>query len=81
MNNTTDIAKQKPSFEDAYRRLEEISRKLEESSTPLELSFKLYEEAQGLIRLCQTLLDDAERRIKVLKSGPDGVSIEEMNLV
>ncbi len=67
-------------FEDAYRRLEEISRKLEDSSTPLETSFKLFEEGQLLLAHCQKLLDDAERRIHVIKSGRDGVITEEVTL-
>ena len=67
-------------FEDAYRRLEEISRRLEDSATPLELSFQLYEEGQALVVRCQKLLDDAERRFKLIKAGPNGIETEETTI-
>ena len=57
MNEIKSSGEQAPTFEEAYRRLEEISRRLEDSSTPLELSFKLYEEGQTLINLCQKMLE------------------------
>lgn len=67
-------------FEGAYRRLEEISRRLEDPSTPLELSFQLYEEGQKLVVLCQTMLDDAERRFTLLKVDGASVQREEVSL-
>ncbi|NQU06120.1 MAG: exodeoxyribonuclease VII small subunit [Calditrichaeota bacterium] len=53
-------------FEGAFHRLEEIARKLEDSSTELEASFKLFEEGQKLLKTCHSLLDKAEKRLKVL---------------
>jgi exodeoxyribonuclease VII small subunit len=78
MNEINPQGEQLPTFEEAYRRLEEISRRLEDGSTPLELSFKLFEEGQALIGLCQKMLDNAEKRIKILKSGSDGITSEDM---
>jgi len=53
-------------FERAFQRLEEIARKLEDSDTELEISFKLFEEGQKLLKKCHSLLDKAEKRLKVL---------------
>lgn len=69
------------SFEDAFRRLEEISRKLDDPATALEISFQLFEEGQALLSHCQKLLDEAERRIQIIKSGRDGLTSEEVALV
>lgn len=57
---------QTPTFEEAYQRLEAIARELEDGNTSLECSFTLYEEGQKLLRLCHNLLDNAEKRLKVL---------------
>ncbi len=68
------------SFESAYKRLEEISRQLEDSAIPLEKSFELYEEGQSLINLCQNMLDNAEKRLKVIRGNADEYLIEEKDL-
>jgi exodeoxyribonuclease VII small subunit len=54
------------SFESAFKRLEEIARQLEDSRTELEASFKLFEEGQMLMKFCHSLLDKAEKRLKIL---------------
>jgi len=68
------------SFEEAYKRLEEIAKKLEDGDTPLEDSFELYTEGQKLINSCQGILDQAEKRLKILKIQPGGYHIEETDL-
>jgi len=68
------------SFEEAYRKLEEISRKLEDGSTPLEASFKLYEEGKALILYCQKQLDEAEKKITLITATNDGFTSEEIQL-
>lgn len=68
------------SFEDAYKRLEEIAKKLENSNTPLEDSFELYSEGQKLIESCQGILDEAEKKLKILRIQPEGYNIEETDL-
>ncbi len=64
-------------FEEAYQRLEAIARELEDGSTPLEKSFVLYEEAQKLLKTCHRMLDQAEKRLKVLQVGEGGVEVRE----
>jgi len=80
MTEIKELQTNRPTFEEAYRRLEEISRKLEDGSTPLETSFELYEEGRKLIALCQKMLDEAERKITLLKLGPEGVISEEIKI-
>lgn len=65
------------SFEEAYRRLEEIVRKLETGGLPLEESVGLFEQGMILARLCGQKLDAAELRITQIGSeeppdGPEG---------
>ena len=52
-----------PTFEEAYRQLEDIVRKLEAGGLPLEDSISLYEEGMRLAKLCGDQLDAAELRI------------------
>jgi len=68
------------SFEEAYKRLEDIAKKLEDGDTPLEDSFGLYSEGQKLIDSCQGILDQAEKKLKILKIQPDGFHTEETDL-
>lgn len=67
-------------FEPAFKRLEEIARLLEDSSTTLESSFQLYEEGQKLLKTCQDMLDQAEKKLKLIKVHADGHDIEETTL-
>ena len=59
--------KNKETFEDLFRRLEETVTKLEEGGLPLERSLALYEEGMTLARRCQETLDAAEVRIRQLR--------------
>lgn len=62
------------SFEDTYRRLEEIVQKLEEGTLTLEKSVNLYEEGMQLARHCGQKLDAAELKItEVLSEMEDEV--------
>ncbi len=67
MNKKTEL-----SFEQALERLETVVRELEDGTVPLDRSLSLYEEGVGLVRLCNTRLDEAERRITVLTKREDG---------
>ncbi len=64
------------SFEQALARLEEIVRALEVGQTPLDGSLSLFEEGIMLVKLCNRQLDEAERKIKILQSAPDGSMTE-----
>lgn len=69
-------SKNAPTFEEALRRIEEIVKSLDDGTAELDRSLELYEEGIGLVRLCSTMLDDAEKKIKILQSGEDGELVE-----
>lgn len=56
--------KERPSFEDALNKLEQIVSRLEEESITLEESVNLYEEGVKLSAFCSEILNDAELRIQ-----------------
>ena len=56
--------KERPSFEEALKRLEQIVEKLEDESISLEQSIELYEEGIELSKHCTNTLEEAELRIK-----------------
>ena len=60
----------KKTFEASVKRLDEIVRVMEKGDMPLEESMKLFEEGNTLVKACQTLLDEAEQKVKLL----DGTS-------
>ena len=64
------------SFENAVRRLEKIASDLEKEGYSLDQSLALYEEGIKLVRYCNALLDEAERKITVLTATPDGEIVE-----
>ena len=62
-------------FEQALKRLEEITVKLENGALPLDESMKLYEEGVKLSDICAKQLIEAELKIKTLsevENGDDG---------
>lgn len=56
--------KERPNFEEALKRLEEIVTELEDDSISLKRSIRLYEEGIELSKLCTSTLEEAELRIK-----------------
>ncbi|WP_441000862.1 exodeoxyribonuclease VII small subunit [Fodinibius sp. SL11] len=56
--------KERPSFEEALKRLEEVVNQLEDESISLEKSIDLYEEGIKLSNICTETLEEAELRIK-----------------
>ena len=68
--------KNKPKFEDAMKRLDEIVASLE-GGGELDASLALYEEGIGLVRECGKMLDDAESRIKILRGDKESGKMTE----
>ena len=59
-------------FENAIKRLEEIVSSLENGNSQLEASLALFEEGVGLIRACNTKLEQAEQKVKILINNGNG---------
>lgn len=64
--------KKTQNFEQAMKRLEEISQILEKGEISLEESIKLYQEGTKLIEFCQNKLDEAQKIIQKLSRNSDG---------
>lgn len=62
------------SFEEAMKRLEEISNKLENGQATLDESLALYEEGIALVRHCNEKLNYAEQKIRML--DPNSIPFE-----
>ena len=60
------MAKKKSTFEEGMQELETLIRALEQGQMPLEDSFKAFERAMELKKALQTMLDEGDRRIRVL---------------
>ena len=71
------MTKEKMSFEESVKRLDEIVKQLERGDAPLSESLKLFEEGTALISNCDTLLSEAEQKVVKLRKGADGEPIEE----
>lgn len=61
----------KPTFEESLARLEDIVKKLDNPQTPLDESIELFEEGVGLVKSCNGMLDEVERRIKIISDGKE----------
>ncbi len=59
-------------FETAIARLEEIVKLLESGNAALDESLALFEEGVSLVKLCNSKLDCAEQKIKLVGILPDG---------
>lgn len=59
-------------FEEAIASLEGTVAKLEGGTLTLDESLAAFEEAVGLIKLCNEKLSGAEQRVKMLIEGADG---------
>ncbi len=63
---------EKITFEAALARLEEIARELEDGSATLDKSLDLYNEGIKLIKNANTMLDGAEKKIKLVNKDSEG---------
>jgi len=60
-------------FEEAIIKLENEVKKLESGNMSLDDSIASFEEAVKLVRICNQKLENAERKIRLLTEGKDGV--------
>lgn len=59
----------KLSFEEAYKKLEEIAARLESSDITLDESIALFEEGVKLSKYCDEMLEKAKQKIEILEKG------------
>ena len=68
------------SFEDAFKKLEQIADRLENGDITLDESMDVFEEGMALIKICNARLEKAETRLKKLIRDEDGFQLEFMEL-
>ena len=59
-------------FEEAMQLLEDTVRKLESGTLSLDESLVAFEEAVGLVKLCNERLEDAEQKVRILTASAGG---------
>lgn len=64
------------SFEEAFEELKKVVVQLEEEDLPLEKAISLFERGTALAKHCETLLDQAELRVKQLVPSDNGEGYE-----
>ncbi len=69
-------ATREPTFEEIVQRLENIARQLESGDTELEKALALYEEGVKLAKSGGERLDEAERKLDVLRNGEQTEAFE-----
>ena len=68
------------SFEDAFKKLEQIADRLENGDITLDESMDVFEEGMALIKICNARLEKAESRLKKLIKDEDGFQLEFIEL-
>lgn len=58
-------------FEQAMKRLSEISESMSGSELPLEQSMKLYAEAAELVKFCKEYIESAKLKVEQIEGGSD----------
>ena len=66
------MSMKKERFETSLERVEEIVRKLEEGDLPLDGSLKAFEEGMKLVKLCESFLNEAQKKIEILMKDKEG---------
>lgn len=72
MSVEDEMPKEEQPFEAIYRELEDTVRRLENGDLPLAESVALFERSVTLAEQCNTLLDQAELKVRQLTRQPDG---------
>lgn len=71
--------RKKLNFEEGMRELEQLARALESGEMTLEASFAAYERANELKRALEKLLDEGDKKIRILtEAGEEELDAEEI---
>lgn len=61
-----EAAKNELTLEEAFARLEEVTRMLEDEDISLEQSFAVYQKGMDLLKYCNESIDKVEKKVLVL---------------
>jgi exodeoxyribonuclease VII small subunit len=70
------VKKKEVSFEEALKRLEEISIKMGDSGLSLEDSIKMFQQGMELSSVCNKKLEEAEKKINIVLNNQEGKLVE-----
>ena len=59
-------------FEDALKKLQAVVEKLERGDLPLEEAVESFTEGIRLVQFCHKKLEEAEKKVQVLMTDPEG---------
>jgi exodeoxyribonuclease VII small subunit len=65
-----------PTFEAAMKELESLVETLEQGDLSLEESLKSFERGVALTRICQTSLQEAEQKVRILNGETQDAELE-----
>ena len=68
----TETEEKEESFENGLVRLEKLIQELEDGELDLDRSLAVFEEGIRLSRRLNRKLDEAEKKLEILTSGPNG---------
>lgn len=74
------MSKEKVSFEESIKKLEEIANELETGNLNLDESVEKFEEGMRLSKECTKMLDDAEKKISILIKKDEEILEENFNV-
>ncbi len=72
--------KEEPNFEETIKNLEQIANELEKGDLNLDESVAKFEQGMKLSKMCNDILEGAEKRISILIKKDDGVTEENFNV-
>lgn len=72
--------KEEANFEETIKNLEQIANELEKGDLNLDESVAKFEQGMKLSKICNDILDSAEKRISILIKKEDGVTEENFNV-
>ena len=67
----------KKSFEEAFSSLENIVEKMESGALSLDESLEAFEEAIKLVKFCNSELEQAEQKVRILTASAEGIVSDE----
>ncbi|MCX7940447.1 MAG: exodeoxyribonuclease VII small subunit [Endomicrobia bacterium] len=71
--------KNKQSFEQALKRLEEIVNQLETGDVPLEKSIELFQEGIELVNFCNQKLEEVKHKVEMVVRTKEGFTLKPFN--
>ena len=72
--------KEEPNFEETIKNLEQSANELEKGDLNLDESVAKFEQGMKLSKMCNDILEGAEKRISILIKKDDGVAEENFNV-